>query len=180
MPDDTVVLGKLDLFILIHGCWGGLQARVEAAGGQILFWNGVRVMGVLAVSRAIGDHCLRPYVIAQPEVCTSPVSYPSFLPHAHWRKAPAAAYLHDRIFTCDVFSRGGGAVCQLGVCPDDQYLTGTPFSVVPCITSRYCPACQQEAAGTAPVVALLTSLCIRPADLKIMRTLVCSSDVTLT
>jgi protein phosphatase 2C len=43
-------------------------ARVEAAGGQILFWNGVRVMGVLAVSRAIGDHCLRPYVIAEPEV----------------------------------------------------------------------------------------------------------------
>ena len=35
-------------------------ARVEAAGGQILFWNGVRVMGVLAVSRAIGDHCLAP------------------------------------------------------------------------------------------------------------------------
>lgn len=43
------------------------QARVEAAGGQILFWNGVRVMGVLAVSRAIGDHCLRPFVIARPE-----------------------------------------------------------------------------------------------------------------
>jgi serine/threonine protein phosphatase PrpC len=43
-------------------------ARVEAAGGQILFWNGVRVMGLLAVSRAIGDHSLRPYVIAQPEV----------------------------------------------------------------------------------------------------------------
>ncbi len=46
-----------------------VQARVEAAGGQILFWNGVRVMGVLAVSRAIGDHCLRPFVIAEPEVC---------------------------------------------------------------------------------------------------------------
>lgn len=43
-------------------------ARVEAAGGHILYWNGVRVMGVLAVSRAIGDHCLRPFVIAQPEV----------------------------------------------------------------------------------------------------------------
>ncbi|KAK9791129.1 hypothetical protein WJX73_003818 [Symbiochloris irregularis] len=43
-------------------------ARVEALGGQILFWNGVRVMGVLAVSRAIGDHCLRPFVIAKPEV----------------------------------------------------------------------------------------------------------------
>lgn len=25
-------------------------------------------MGELAVSRAIGDHCLRPYVIAEPEV----------------------------------------------------------------------------------------------------------------
>lgn len=46
-----------------------LQARIEREGGQILFWNGVRVMGVLAVSRAIGDHCLRPYVIAKPEVC---------------------------------------------------------------------------------------------------------------
>jgi len=43
-------------------------ARVEAAGGQILFWNGVRVMGLLAVSRAIGDHSLRPYVIADPEL----------------------------------------------------------------------------------------------------------------
>lgn len=43
-------------------------ARVEAAGGQVLFWNGVRVMGLLAVSRAIGDHSLRPYVIAEPEV----------------------------------------------------------------------------------------------------------------
>ena len=48
-----------------------LQARVEAAGGQILFWNGVRVMGLLAVSRAIGDHSLRPYVIAEPEVGAS-------------------------------------------------------------------------------------------------------------
>lgn len=50
------------------------QARVEALGGQILFWNGVRVMGVLAVSRAIGDHCLRPFVIAKPEAsaCSLP------------------------------------------------------------------------------------------------------------
>jgi serine/threonine protein phosphatase PrpC len=50
-------------------------ARVEAAGGQILFWNGVRVMGVLAVSRAIGDHCLRPFVIAKPEVCRNLISF---------------------------------------------------------------------------------------------------------
>ena len=52
----------------LRPCCCHVQARVEAAGGQILFWNGVRVMGVLAVSRAIGDHCLRPFVIAQPEV----------------------------------------------------------------------------------------------------------------
>ena len=45
-----------------------LQARVEQAGGQILYWNGHRVMGVLAMSRAIGDHGLRPYVISDPEV----------------------------------------------------------------------------------------------------------------
>lgn len=42
--------------------------RVEKAGGQVLYWNGHRVMGVLAMSRAIGDHMLRPYVIPEPEV----------------------------------------------------------------------------------------------------------------
>ncbi|KAI8463333.1 MAG: phosphatase 2C-like domain-containing protein [Monoraphidium minutum] len=41
-------------------------ARVQAAGGHV-WWD--RVMGELAVSRAIGDHCLRPYVIPEPEVC---------------------------------------------------------------------------------------------------------------
>ncbi|GAX81681.1 hypothetical protein CEUSTIGMA_g9109.t1 [Chlamydomonas eustigma] len=43
-------------------------ARVEKAGGQVLYWNGHRVMGVLAMSRAIGDHGLRPYVISDPEI----------------------------------------------------------------------------------------------------------------
>mmetsp|Transcript_4744 Transcript_4744/g.8229 ORF Transcript_4744/g.8229 Transcript_4744/m.8229 type:complete len:724 (-) Transcript_4744:1111-3282(-) len=42
--------------------------RVEKAGGQVLYWNGHRVMGVLAMSRAIGDHGLRPYVIPEPEI----------------------------------------------------------------------------------------------------------------
>ncbi len=45
-----------------------MQARVQSLGGEIMYWNGDRVMGVLAVSRAIGDHNLRPFVIAQPEV----------------------------------------------------------------------------------------------------------------
>ena len=45
------------------------QARVRAAGGRIVFNSGsYRVMGMLAMSRAIGDHFLRPYVIAEPEV----------------------------------------------------------------------------------------------------------------
>lgn len=42
-----------------------VQMRVEAAGGYVWF---DRVMGELAVSRAIGDHCLRPYVIAVPDI----------------------------------------------------------------------------------------------------------------
>lgn len=48
------------------------MARVEKAGGQVWFWNGARVMGVLAMSRAIGDRSLRPYVIPEPEVTIIP------------------------------------------------------------------------------------------------------------
>jgi hypothetical protein len=49
-------------------CGGCAQERVEKAGGQVLYWNGHRVMGVLAMSRAIGDHGLRPYIIPEPEI----------------------------------------------------------------------------------------------------------------
>jgi hypothetical protein len=46
-----------------------MQARIKAAGGRVVFSSGShRVMGMLAMSRAIGDHFLRPYVIAEPEV----------------------------------------------------------------------------------------------------------------
>lgn len=41
------------------------QARIEADGGFV-WWD--RVVGELAVSRAIGDHCFSPFVIAEPEV----------------------------------------------------------------------------------------------------------------
>ncbi|KAG7952909.1 hypothetical protein I3843_12G083100 [Carya illinoinensis] len=44
------------------------RERVEAAGGRVIEWNGSRVLGVLATSRSIGDHYLRPYVISEPEV----------------------------------------------------------------------------------------------------------------
>eukprot|EP00850_Spirogloea_muscicola_P002346 SM000009S23475 [mRNA] locus=s9:270632:272478:+ [translate_table: standard] len=47
------------------------RERVEAAGGRVIFWNGHRVLGVLAMSRSLGDRYLSPYVIAEPEIsCT--------------------------------------------------------------------------------------------------------------
>ncbi|RDX75194.1 putative protein phosphatase 2C 6 [Mucuna pruriens] len=42
--------------------------RIEAAGGRVIQWNGYRVLGVLAVSRSIGDRYLKPWVIPDPEV----------------------------------------------------------------------------------------------------------------
>ncbi|CAO2148300.1 unnamed protein product [Urochloa humidicola] len=38
------------------------QERIEAADGRVIFWKGARVLGVLAMSRAIGDGYLKPYV----------------------------------------------------------------------------------------------------------------------
>uniref|UniRef100_A0A1J3JPX2 protein-serine/threonine phosphatase n=1 Tax=Noccaea caerulescens TaxID=107243 RepID=A0A1J3JPX2_NOCCA len=43
-------------------------ARIEAAGGKVIQWNGARVFGVLAMSRSIGDRYLKPSVIPDPEV----------------------------------------------------------------------------------------------------------------
>ncbi|KAG0519518.1 hypothetical protein BDA96_09G271100 [Sorghum bicolor] len=43
-------------------------ARIEAQGGKVINWNGYRVLGVLAMSRSIGDRYLKPYVIPVPEV----------------------------------------------------------------------------------------------------------------
>jgi protein phosphatase 2C len=46
-----------------------LQARVSDLGGKVVTKGGSsRVMGLLAMTRAIGDHFLRPYVIPEPEV----------------------------------------------------------------------------------------------------------------
>ncbi|KAL5229688.1 hypothetical protein ABZP36_028464 [Zizania latifolia] len=42
--------------------------RIQAAGGRVIFWDSARVLGVLAMSRAIGDGYLKPYVTAEPEV----------------------------------------------------------------------------------------------------------------
>ncbi|KAE9608150.1 hypothetical protein Lal_00003432 [Lupinus albus] len=42
--------------------------RIEASGGKIIQWNGYRILGVLAVSRSIGDKYLKPWIIPEPEV----------------------------------------------------------------------------------------------------------------
>jgi len=46
-----------------------VQDRIAAAGGRVFFNGGLRVMGMLATTRAIGDHDLRPYgVVPTPDV----------------------------------------------------------------------------------------------------------------
>ncbi|KAM0822175.1 hypothetical protein ACQ4PT_071668 [Festuca glaucescens] len=42
--------------------------RIQAAGGRVIYWDGARVLGVLAMSRAIGDGYLKPFVTSEPEV----------------------------------------------------------------------------------------------------------------
>ncbi|GKV03654.1 hypothetical protein SLEP1_g15922 [Rubroshorea leprosula] len=47
-------------------------ARIEAAGGKVIQWNGHRVFGVLAMSRSIGDRYLKPSIVPEPEVMFIP------------------------------------------------------------------------------------------------------------
>lgn len=50
-----------------------LQERVQAAGGTVLNNSGLRVMGILQCTRAIGDKDLRQYgVIPTPDVLSLP------------------------------------------------------------------------------------------------------------
>lgn len=42
--------------------------RIAKLGGSVVYWGVWRVEGVLAVSRAIGDRLLKPYVVPDPEM----------------------------------------------------------------------------------------------------------------
>lgn len=44
------------------------MARIKKLGGKVVHWGQWRVNGVLAVSRAIGDVSLQPYVTCEPEL----------------------------------------------------------------------------------------------------------------
>lgn len=43
-------------------------SRIEGEGGRVINWHGARVLGVLAMSRAIGDRYMSPYIIPVPEI----------------------------------------------------------------------------------------------------------------
>ncbi|KAL6841065.1 hypothetical protein ACP4OV_029034 [Aristida adscensionis] len=43
-------------------------ARIMAVGGRVVYNNGLRVRGILAMTRAIGDGFLRPEVISEPDI----------------------------------------------------------------------------------------------------------------
>jgi serine/threonine protein phosphatase PrpC len=44
------------------------RSRIEALGGRVVFYDVPRVQGMLAMSRALGDPRLKPYVSAEPRV----------------------------------------------------------------------------------------------------------------
>ncbi len=46
------------------------EQRIKKLGGRVVHWGRWRVQGVLAVSRAIGDVNLQPYVTCDPEICS--------------------------------------------------------------------------------------------------------------
>lgn len=44
------------------------RARIEASGGRVIYLNGARVEGILAMSRALGDKYLKEVITSEPEI----------------------------------------------------------------------------------------------------------------
>lgn len=44
------------------------RSRIETLGGSVILLGVPRVEGILAISRALGDACLKPYVSAEPRI----------------------------------------------------------------------------------------------------------------
>jgi serine/threonine protein phosphatase PrpC len=51
------------------------ELRIKRLGGKVIHWGRWRVEGILAVSRAIGDISLQPYVTCEPEVVEKDITY---------------------------------------------------------------------------------------------------------
>ncbi|RZC78931.1 hypothetical protein C5167_003128 [Papaver somniferum] len=66
--EEAIVLIKLSRIIFKSPDRPDELVRIQEAGGRVIYWDGPRVLGVLAMSRAIGDNYLKPYVISEPEI----------------------------------------------------------------------------------------------------------------
>ena len=55
------------------------ERRIKQLGGKVIHWGRWRVQGVLAVSRAIGDVALQPYVTCEPEIIEKEISTSSLV-----------------------------------------------------------------------------------------------------
>ncbi len=72
--DTRIVIGtRRNAFVLTTDHRPGLDSereRIEALGGEVVSYGVPRVQGILAVSRALGDAGMKPYVSAEPSITT--------------------------------------------------------------------------------------------------------------
>ncbi|KAF8061168.1 ABI1 [Scenedesmus sp. PABB004] len=143
------------------------RARVVGLGGKVVVKaGGARVMGLLAMSRALGDHFLRPYIIAEPEVMSLPRSHDDELlllaSDGLWDVfTPQEAASLALRSTLRARERGAsaGAACRVGasVLARGAVERGSRDNITVCVVDLR----RHEAASPAPgsVAAVLASQC---------------------